>query len=63
MCCMWLAENTWRKIRHLRAIAQLSWAVSSQLRHVSTVEKKKLVEQQCHLHMFLQYGELQPICG
>ena len=28
MCCMWLAENTWRKIRHLRAIAQLYRAIS-----------------------------------
>ena len=39
-CCMWLAENTGRKKvdknRHLGTIAQLCWAISSQLRHVST---------------------------
>jgi len=44
MCCRWLAENTGRKnhqkIRHLRTIAQICRAISSQLRHVSTVGKK-----------------------
>ena len=44
-CCTRLAENklTRRKkspkIRHLGTIAQLCWAISSQLRHVSTIEK------------------------
>jgi len=35
MCCTRLAEN-YAKNRHLRTIAQLRQAVSSQLRHVST---------------------------
>jgi len=37
------------KIRHLGTIAQLSRAVSSQLRHVSTIEKH--IKQQCFLHV------------
>jgi len=48
-CCMRLAENTGRKTvaknRHLGTIAQLCRAISSQLRHVSTIGKK-LVKQQ-----------------
>jgi len=43
-CCTWLAENIgrkkWPKIRHLGTIAQLCSAMSSQLRHVSTIGKK-----------------------
>jgi len=43
MCCMPLAGNTGRKNdaknRHLLTTAQVCWAVSSQLRHVSTIEK------------------------
>ena len=54
VCCMRLAENTGckkvAKNRHLGTIAQLCWAVSSQLRHVSTI-RKKLVKQQYLLHM------------
>jgi len=46
MCCMRLAENTGRKkspkLRHLGTIAQLCRAVSSQLRHISTIGKKLL---------------------
>ena len=42
MCCTWLAENTGRKNRHLGTIAQLCQAISSQLRHVSTIGKKLL---------------------
>jgi len=61
-----LAENTGRKKvaknRHLGTITQLCWAISSQLRHVSTIEKK-LVKQQCVLHMSSQYGELRPANG
>ena len=59
MCCTWLAENTGRKNRHLRTIAQFCWAISSQLRHVSTIGNKH-VKQQYLLHKSLQYGELQP---
>jgi len=49
------------KNRHLGAIAQLCRAISSQLRHVSTIGKK-LVKQQ-FLHTSPQYGELQPTRG
>jgi len=47
---MQLAANTGRKNRHFGTIAQLCRAVSSQLRHVSTIGKK-LVKQQYLLHM------------
>jgi len=50
------------KICHLRTITQLSQAISSQLRHVSTIGKK-LVKQQYLPHMFLQHGELRPTNG
>jgi len=54
--------QTWRKKnRHLRTIAQLCRhcrAVSSQLRHVSTIGKG--VKQQYLLYMSPQYGELRP---
>jgi len=44
MCCTRLAGNTGRKNdaknRHLGTIAQLCRAISSQLRHISTIEKK-----------------------
>jgi len=49
-----------QKIRHLRTIAELHWAISSQLRHVLTVGKK-LVKQQYLPHMSPQYGELGPL--
>ena len=61
-----LAANTGRKKvaknRHLGTIALLCRAISSQLRHVSTIGKK-LVKQQCLLYMFPQYGELRPTSG
>jgi len=50
------------KNRHLGTIAQLCQAVSSQLRHVSTIGKK-LGKQQCLSHMSSQYGELRPTSG
>ena len=63
MCGTRLAENTGRKKvpknRHLRTIEQLRRAISSQLRHVSTIGKK-LVKQQYLLYMSPQYGELRP---
>jgi len=62
MCCTRLTENTGRKNyaknRHLRTIAQLCRAVSSQLRHKLTIEKN--VKWQYLLHIPLQYGELRP---
>jgi len=51
-----------QKNRHLGTIAQLCRAISSQLRHVSTIGKK-LVKQQYLPHMSLQYGELWPTSG
>jgi len=66
MCCTWLTENTRNKKssnnRHLCTIAQLCPAISLQLRHVSTIEKK-LVKQHSLLHMSPKYGELWPTKG
>jgi len=63
MCFTRLAENTGckksPKIRHLRTITQLCRAIFSQIRHVSTVGKK-LVKQQNLPHMSSQYGEHRP---
>ena len=42
MCCKRLAENTGRKNRHFGTIAQLCRAMSSELIHVSTIEKTLL---------------------
>jgi len=50
------------KNRDLRTIAQCCWAISSQLRHLSTIGKK-LVKQQYLLHTSSQYGELRPTSG
>ena len=65
-CCTRLAENTVRKkspkIRHLRTIEQLCRAIPSQLKHVSTIRKKPVMQQYL-LHMSSQYGELQPTSG
>ena len=47
------------KSRHLCTIVQLCRAISSQLRHVSTIGKK-LDKQQYLLQMSPQYGELLP---
>jgi len=50
-CCTRLAENTGRKTSpSMGTIAQLCRAISSPLRHVSTIGKK-LVKQQYLLHM------------
>jgi len=51
-------EIQFAKNGHLGTIAQLCHAVSSQLRHVSTIGKK-FVKQQYLLHMSSQYGELR----
>jgi len=50
------------KNRHLDTIAQLCPAISSQLKHVSTIGNK-LVKQQYLLHVSPQYGELRPTSG
>ena len=47
---------------HLRTIAQVSRAISSQLRHLLTIGKK-LTKQQYVLQMSTQYGELRPTSG
>jgi len=65
-CCTRLAGNAGRKKvaknRHLGTIVQLYRAISSQLRHISTIGKK-LVKQRYILHMPPQYGELRPTNG
>ena len=61
MCCTRLAEIQDVKIRHLRTIAQLCRAISSYLRHLSTVGK--IVKQQYLLHKSSQYGEVRPTSG
>jgi len=66
MCCTRLAGNTGRKNdaknRHLGTIAQLSWAISSQLRHLSAIGKYLLssnISSTCPYNMVnLQYGEI-----
>ena len=59
-------ENTGRKKvaknRHPGTISQLYRAISSHLRHVSTIGKK-LVKQQYVLHMSPEHGELRPTSG
>jgi len=47
---------------HLRTIAQVSRAISSQLRHLSTAGKK-LTKQQYVLQMSLQYVDLSPLAA
>ena len=49
-----------RKYRHLHTIAQLCRALSSQLRHVSTIGENLL---NSNLHMSSQYGKLRPTNG
>ena len=65
-CCMQVAGNAGPKkspkSRHLGTITQLYVAISSQLRHVSTIGKK-LVKQQYLLHMSSQYGKHWPTNG
>jgi len=50
MRCTRFAANTGHKNRHLGTIAQLCWAIPSQLRQ-STIGKK-LVKEQCLLYMY-----------
>jgi len=65
-CCTRLAENTGRKKvaknRHLGTIAQLRRAISSQLRHVSTIGKKFVKQQYLLLyrcpHNMVNFGPL-----
>jgi len=64
MCCMRLAENTGRKNdaknRYLGTIAQLCRAISSQLRHASTIGKSLLsssISSTCCYNM-VNFGSL-----
>ena len=67
MCCTRLAENTARKKvaknRHLGTIPQLCRAISSQLRHISTIGKKLVKQQYLHIsstcpHNMVNFGLL-----
>jgi len=58
MCWTW--RKNYVKNRHLRTIAQLCRAISSQLRHVSTIGNKL---RQYLLDISSQYGELRPTNG
>jgi len=70
-CCMRLAENTGRKKvaknRHLGTIAQLCRAISSQLRHVSTIGKSLLSSNMSSIcpHNMVNFGpiatEIDPV--
>ena len=60
MRCTLLAENTGCKNRHFGTIAQLCGAISSELRHVSTIGKKLLnsnTSSTC-LHNVVNFGLL-----
>ena len=64
MCCLRLAANTGRKKvaknRHLGTIAQLCRAISSQLRHLSTIGKNLLssnISSTCP-HNMVNFGPL-----
>ena len=65
-CCTRLAENTGRKKSPENSPSahhpQLCRAISSQLRHVSTIVKE-LVKQRYLPHKCSQYGELRPTSG
>ena len=52
-----------RKNFHLGTIAQLCRAISSQLRHMSTIGKKLVKQPSYLLHMSSQYGELRQTSG
>ena len=54
--------QTWCENCHLRTIAELCRAISSQLSHVSTIGEKP-VKQQYLLHTSTQYGKLRPTNG
>jgi len=70
MCCMRFAVNTVRKnspkIRHLGTIAQLCRAISSQLRNVSTIGKKHLLNSNISStrpHIMANFGPLTAEIG
>ena len=59
MRCTQLAANTGRKSRHLGTIAQVCRAISSQLRHISTIWKKNLLKSDISVtccHNLVNFG-------
>ena len=64
-CCMRLAENAGRKNRDLRTIVQLCRAISSQLRHVSTIGKNLLSSNMSPIcpHNMVNFGLLAAEIG
>jgi len=69
MCCMQLTGNTGckndAKNRHLRTIAQICRAISSQLRHILTIGKKLLssnMSSRCP-HNMVNFGPLAAEIG
>ena len=66
MRCTLLAENTGLKNRHFGTIGQLYRAVSSQLRHVSTIGKKNLLNTDTSStcpHNMVNFGPLAAEIG
>ena len=64
MCCTWLAGNTGSKNRNFGTITPICRAMSSRLRHVSTI-RKKLVKQQSSIcpHNMVNFGPLTAEIG
>jgi len=70
MCCMGLAENAahknYAKNRHLRTIAELCRAISLQIRHVSTIWEKNLLNSNISStcpHNMVNFGPLMAEIG
>jgi len=58
MCCTRLAEIQDAKNRHFGTIGQLYWAVSSQLRHVSTKNLLNIDTSSTYPHNMVNFGLL-----
>jgi len=63
MRCTRLAANTGRKYRHLGTIAQLCWAIPSQLRHSSTIGKNILSSDTSCPDNMVNFGPLTAEIG
>ena len=65
MCCARLAGNAGPKNRHLDTIAQLCRAISSQLRHISTIGKNVLSSNISSIcpHNMVNFGPLTAEIG
>jgi len=62
-CCKDTKQKLCKKVAILRTITQLCRAISSQLRHVLIIGKKKLVKEQYLLHISSKYSERRPTNG